>query len=102
MGRILSSKLKGDDKVIFELLMDYEEAVQLQGQMDHIHIFSENISYLKTNLSTRGKNASTKYLLVPRELRKDIKCDREINCQKIDLNDKIIFIYAVEKFLKNQ
>lgn len=78
--------------------MDYEEAVQLQGHMDNVHLFSENITELRTNISTRGKNAATKYLLIPRELRKNIKFDKEINCQKIDLKEKIIFIYCVEKF----
>lgn len=98
MGTILSSKLKGEGKVVFEVLMDYDEAVQLQGHMDNIRIFSENITDLRTNISTRGKNAATKYLLVPRDLRKNIKFDKEINCQKIELKDKIIFIYVVEKF----
>jgi hypothetical protein len=98
MGTILSTKLKGEDKVIFEVLMDYDEAVQLQGHMDDIHLFSENISELRTNVSTRGKNGTTKYLLIPREMRKDIDFGKDINCQKIILNDKIVFIYVVEKF----
>lgn len=98
MGTILGSKLKGEGKVIFEVLMDYEEAVQLQGHMDNVHLFSENITDLMTNISTRGKNAATKYLLIPRELRKNIQFDKEISCQKIELKDKIIFIYMVEKF----
>lgn len=98
MGTILSSKLKGEGKVVFEILMDYEEAVQLQGRMDDVHIFSENNIDKKANISTRGKNAATKYLLIPRELRKGIQFDKEISCQKIELKDKIIFIYIVEKF----
>lgn len=98
MGTILGSKLKGEGKVIFEVLMDYEEAVQLRGHMDNVHLFSENVTDLRTNISTRGKNAATKYLLIPRELRKGIQFDKEINCQKIELKDRIIFIYAVEKF----
>ena len=98
MGTILSSKLKGEGKVIFEILMDYEEALQIQGHMDNVHIFSENITDLKTKVSTRGKNAATKYLLIPKELRKNIKLDKDIHCQKIELKDKIIFVYVVEKF----
>lgn len=97
MGTILGSKLKGKGQVIFEVLMDYEEAVQLQGHMDNVHLFSENITDLRTNISTRGKNSSTKYLLIPRTLRKNIKFDKEINCQKIELKNKIIFVYTVEK-----
>jgi hypothetical protein len=98
VGTILSTKLKGEGSVIFEVLMPYEEAVQLQGHMDDIHIFSEGTSELKTNVSTRGKNGATKYFLIPRELRQDIDFKSEINCQKIDLKDKIIFIYSVDKY----
>ena len=98
MGTILSSKLKGEGKVVFEVLMEYEEAVQLQGHMDNVHLFSENVDYMRTKVSTRGKHAATKYLLIPKELRKNIKFDKDINCQKVELHDKIIFIYVVEKF----
>ena len=92
MGKILGSKLKGD-KVLLEVQLEYEEAVQLQGHMDKICIFSENVSDIKTNISTRGKNGATKYLLIPKELRKNLNLEKEIDCQKIDMQDKIIFIY---------
>ncbi len=97
MGTILGSKMKADGKVVFEVLMDYEEAVQLQGHMDNVHLFSENISEIKTNISTRGKNSATKYLLIPKDLRKNICFDRNISCQKIELADKVIFIYLLHK-----
>ncbi|MBI4147550.1 hypothetical protein HY494_02770 [Candidatus Woesearchaeota archaeon] len=98
MGTIISSKMKGDGKVILELLMDYDEVLQLQGHMDNVYVFSEDITDLKTNISTRGKNSATKYFLIPRELRKNIQFDKELNCQKIELKDKVIFIYTVERF----
>ncbi|MFH1637140.1 MAG: hypothetical protein ABIB71_01815 [Candidatus Woesearchaeota archaeon] len=98
MGTILSSKMKAQGKVIFEVLMDYNEAVQLQGHMDNVHLFSENITDLKTTISTRGKNAATKYFLIPCKLRRELKLNKEINCQKIELKDKTIFIYLVQKF----
>lgn len=97
MGTILSSKLKGDSQVIFDVLMDYEEAVQLQGHMDNVHIFSENSFHVRTNVSTRGKNSATKYLLIPKELRKGINFEKEISCQKVDLKDRIIFVYGLKK-----
>ncbi len=90
--------MKGDGKVILELLMDYDEVLQLQGHMDNVYVFSEDITDLKTNISTRGKNSATKYFLIPRELRKNIQFDKELNCQKIELKDKVIFIYTVERF----
>ena len=89
MGTILSSKLKGEGKVIFEVLLTYDEAIQLQGHMDNIHLFSEDVTHLKTIISTRGKGAATKYLLIPRDLRKDIRMDSEVRCQKIELKDSV-------------
>lgn len=98
MGTILSTKLKGANDIIFEVIMPYEESIQLHGHMDDIHIFSENTTEMKTNISTRGKNGSTKYFLIPKDLRRNIDLNKEINCQKIDLKEKIIFIYSVDKF----
>ncbi|MBN2454449.1 hypothetical protein JXB11_02790 [Candidatus Woesearchaeota archaeon] len=98
MGVVLSTKLKGEEQVVFEVLMPYEESVQLQGHMEEVHIFSENVKDSKTKISARGKNGATKYFLVPRELRDGINLSKEVNCQKIELKDKVIFIYSVDKF----
>jgi hypothetical protein len=97
MGIIVSSKVKGENNIILELLMDYQEALQLQGQLDNVHIFSDNVSHKKTFISTRGRKGSTKYFLIPRELRYDIDFEQPINCQKIELPNKIIFVYSTLK-----
>ena len=70
MGIILTCKSKGEGKVIFEILMDYEETMHLQGYMDNIHIFSEDI---KLKISERGINTLPKYLVIPKEVRNNIK-----------------------------
>lgn len=98
MGTILSSRMKDDGKVIFEVSLDYDEAKQLKGFMDDVHIFSENVADIRTKISTRGKNDATKYFLVPRELRKKLNFNSDISCQKIDLKTKTIFVYVVEKY----
>jgi hypothetical protein len=99
MGSILSSKvLKDENKVIFEVLADYEEALQLKGSIDNVHIFSENIADIKTNLSMRGKNEATKYFLIPKQLRKDLRFGVEdVICQRINTPTKIIFVYVIDK-----
>ena len=97
MGIIVSSKVKGSNNIVLELMLDYQEALQLQGQIDNIHIFSDNVSHKQTWVSTRGKKGSTKYFLIPRELRRDIDFTHQINCQKIDLPEKVIFIYSVDR-----
>ena len=77
--------------------MEQQEALHLQGQIDNIHVFSDNISHKRTFVSTRGRKGSTKYLLIPKELRKDIDFEQQINCQKMELPNKTIFIYSIDK-----
>ncbi len=97
-GGIIGSKLREDGKVQFEVCVDYEEAVQLRGHMDNIHIFSEEVADVKTNMSQRGKDGATKYFLVPKELRKNLKFNSEVLCNRIDTKSKVIFIYIIDKF----
>ena len=98
MGAILNSKVVKDG-VVFSIKMEQEEALQLKGHVENIHIFSERVADIQTNLSGRGKNCATKYMLVPRELRKDIKfaMTKQISCQRIDTKEHAIFVYLVSK-----
>ena len=98
MGEILSSRTAGDGKVIFEVSVDYDEAVQLQGHMSNVHVFSENIADIRANMAQRGKNEATKYFLIPKNLRKELKFNDEALCQKIETKSKVIFIYVIDKF----
>jgi hypothetical protein len=97
MGTILNSKTTNDGKIIFEVLVDYEEALQLRGHINNIHMFSEDIVDVNSNISLRGKNEATKYFLIPRELRKDLKFNTKVRCQKLEAPTKTIFIYVVDK-----
>jgi hypothetical protein len=97
MGSILSSKTTKEGKIVYEVAMDYDESLQLKGHIKNIHIFSEDVAEIKTNLSSRGKNEATKYFLVPRELRHNIKFTDNVKCQKLETESKIIFVYVVDK-----
>lgn len=97
MGSIVSSKSAKDGKIIYEVLMDYDESLQLKGRIKNVHLFSEDVAEIKTNLSSRGKNEATKYFLIPRELRHDMKFTDKVKCQKLETQSKIIFIYVVDK-----
>src|SRR3989338_2782773 len=97
MGTILSSRVKDDGKVVFEVSLDYEESLQLKGYLDNVHLFSENVSEVETVISQRGKNEATKYFLIPKELRKGLKFSSKTKCQKIDTKTKTVFIYVVDK-----
>jgi hypothetical protein len=99
MGRILSSKRNGKG-LLFEVEMDYDEATLLKGHYDSVHMFTERIADFGAKISSRGKNSVTKYFLIPRHLRKDVDYTYPVNCQKIETDEKIIFIYVVDKTMQ--
>jgi len=97
MGTILGTKITKDNKIVFEVEMDYEESLKLKGHIKNVHIFSEDAAEIKTNLSQRGTNEATKYFLIPRELRGDLKFNEQVKCQKVETNTRIIFVFVVDK-----
>ncbi len=101
MGQIISTKRSETRKgVVVEALLDEKEYLQLQGHMDNVLLFSENIADTRTNISQRGKNYATKYFLIPRQFRKgfNFNFSKEVACQRFDSKDKVIFVYMVNKF----
>lgn len=97
MGNIISSKIN-KDKIVYEIALKHDEALQLKGHVDNIHLFTENVAEIRTNISQRGKNEATKYFLIPRELRKDLNFRSPVSCQRFDTNEKTIFIYVIDNF----
>ena len=93
---ILSSK-REDNKIIVEAALQPEELVQLKGEMDEVHVFSERAADQQTKISGRGKNDATKYFLIPTNLRKDLRMMEQVTCQRINTPDKAIFVYVVNK-----
>jgi len=90
-------KTTRDDKVTIEVQLDYEESLKLKGHIKNIHLFSEDSAEIKANLSQRGTNEATKYFLIPRELRENLTFNEKVKCQRIDTENRIIFIYMVDK-----
>ena len=101
MGTIISSKKDGNN-VILEILTDYEEFLQLRGHLNNIRLITENVAEVQTNISQRGKNQATKYFLIPRQFRKGFKFNNTTSCQRLDVKDKVLFIYVVNKLKVNR
>ena len=101
MGTIISSKKDGDN-VIMEILVDYEEFLQLKGHLNNIRLITENVAEVQTNISQRGKNQATKYFLIPRQFRKGFKFNNTTSCQRLDVKDKVLFIYVINKLKVNR
>jgi len=99
MGKVISSK-RNDNSLIYEIELDLEESSFILGNYDNIHLFSDKQCDCYNNISTRGKNCATKYFLIPKILRKNIDYESNVKCQRISYNDKIAFIYIVNKINK--
>lgn len=97
MGKVIGIKTVKNDEVIVEVQMSYEESLQLRGHIKNVHLFSEDAAEIKANLSQRGTNESTKYFLIPRDLRENLTFEENVKCQRIDADSKIIFVYMVDK-----
>ncbi|MBD3209028.1 hypothetical protein GF367_01245 [Candidatus Woesearchaeota archaeon] len=101
MGHIMSSR-RASDGVILEIKTEYDEYLQLQGQMDDIQLLCLRKGLTKTNMAQRGKNGYTKYFLIPRELRDGFRNNNRIQCDRIDIDDRILFIYIVDRLVTNR
>ena len=97
MGKILQLKNKNPETVEVTLELSQKEIEKLAGNMDKMHLFSENCLSLETKVVQRGKRESTKYFLMPKEFRKDIKAAGITNCSKIETKKRNIYVFAVDK-----
>ena len=98
MGTILLVKRheRTDNHVVIELLLHQDEFRRLRGEMDEVHIFSEQNANVPSKVSLRGRNDATKYFLIPRALRKRLAPQGAVSCQRIEHQGKSLFIYVVD------
>lgn len=97
MADVLSIKNNKDGKVLIELEVGYEEFLKLKGSMDNIRIFSEESADIITRLTQRGSHEATKYFLVPKELRENLKMSGSVRCQRLELGNNLFFVYMLKK-----
>ncbi len=97
MGKITKIQTN-NDKVTVTLEITNNEYSDLAGELEKIHIFSEENLNDFTRLVQRGKRDSTKYILVPRDYRHNIMLSDSIKCKTIETNTKKIMIFCVNKY----
>ena len=98
MGKITNLKTSPNDKVTITLELTQKEAMWLKGNLENIHIFSENNLEYTTRLVQRGKRESTKYFLIPKDLRKKIMISNSIKCNMIETNTKCVYVFSTNKY----
>jgi hypothetical protein len=98
MGKILNILNKSDDRVEVTLEFDLKYFKKLKGNLDKIYLFSEDVLDFNSKLVSRGKDDSTKYLLIPKEINTEVFAREDINYSVIEDPDKFLFIFGVNKF----
>jgi hypothetical protein len=91
-------KKADNGKLVFEVVLNSSEALNLKGHTENVVLVSQNISGVPSRVSLRGKNEATKYFLIPKCLRKDPDLHsfhNDVSCQKISLPDSTMFVYVL-------
>lgn len=97
MGSIISSKVRNDGKIVFEICVDNDEAMQLKGKVDNVFLIPLNRNSEKVNIAQRGTNEATTYFLVPKKARETLKKSKEALFQTIETPATTLYVYAVRK-----
>lgn len=98
MGKITNIKTMSNDKCQVTLELTQKEIQWLKGNMEKMHLFSEENLDCETRLVQRGKRESTKYFLMPKDFRKGALPSNSIPCTRIETKTKFIFIFAANKY----
>jgi hypothetical protein len=99
MGEIISSRLLGS-KVIYKILLDLEEAMNLKNALRNVHLFSEDYFFHEAKIIERGKGRSTKYFQIPFSLRfRKKKLYESVSYLKLETSLKTFFVYIINKSL---
>lgn len=100
MGRISGIKTQQGEKVTVSLELNQKELKWLKGNLDKMHIFSESNLAYETKLVQRGKRESSKYFLMPKDLRKNLIVNSRVMCNRLETSSKQIFIFSMDKLGK--
>jgi hypothetical protein len=97
MGTILGTKILSDDIVSIRILVDKKEALSLAGHTSNIHITAIDLCTTESRVMEKGVNGVTKYFSIPKNFREKRKRRIfDVNCQKIESENKIIFAYILK------
>lgn len=94
MGEVIDS-VGRDEKRLLKVVLDSEEAKNLRGHREKIHIFSEDNCVHKVDLLERGNKREAKYFKIPRELKKRRQKITNICYQRVQESGKVFFIFTL-------
>ncbi len=98
MGKLSSVRSINETKVAVSLEISPRELSWLKGNVENLHLFSESNLQYDSRVVQRGKKDSSKYFLMPKELRKELIVNGPIKCNRIETPSKDIYIFALDKY----
>lgn len=97
MGEIIKTKAV-EDKIIYQVKLSEEEALQIKNHVKNVHMFSGNLFKHETRMIERGNKKGAKYFSIPLSLKsRNKKRYSKVSYQKIEHNGKIFFVCVTEK-----
>lgn len=97
MGTIISTEKRDDDKINLTVAVTRREAINLKGEMDNVIVLADSNISKESKISKRGNKDATKYFLIPKEQREDLRPESVVHCQRLDVKGKTYFVYLVDQ-----
>jgi hypothetical protein len=98
MGEIIDSRRLSNNNIVYRILLEEYEVIELRNALRNVNIFSANLFNKEVEIMKRGKSGVTKYFEVPLDLRFRKKKNYEkIFYQKIETPTKVFYIYTIPK-----
>lgn len=98
MGKIIDIINQSDDTFIVKLEFDKKYFDNLRGNLNKVNLFTIDVFEYKSKIISSGKNSSTKYFLIPKQINSDIFAREDISYTVIENNLNLIFVFAVNKY----
>lgn len=96
MGTIIGSKVRDDGKIVFEVVVENLEALQLKGNVDNIYLISDNNRDEEITVSQRGKNEATMYFLIPKNHRTGLDSHKNARFNLTKIPGKKLYTYVID------
>lgn len=98
MGKILNIINKFDSNVEVTLELDRKYFKKLRGNLDKIHLISTDVLDFESKVVSRGKDDSTKYLLIPKEINSEVFARNDVSYHVIEEDKNLFFFFFVNKY----
>jgi hypothetical protein len=97
VGVINQVRVKGEDRVLVELMMNKQEYLELQGKIEQLSLISEERCDRPVKYTRRGSGNGSLYFLAPKEI-KFLKGLDRTKVQVIERQRSYLAVYRIPKW----